>query len=602
MGEERSGFRDAEVAACASTIGRMGIGDTSAAERSPGDEPQREHGDAGEKDYDVIVVGAGFGGPVAAYRCARAGLRVLMLERSARVGEKVISGLTIPFYGFLFGPDFIRDGNPPIERPVDGIINYIIKDIDAGDIEVDDSLRIPKPLSPVISFGYNAYCRPFCQWEAEKAMEAGAELRTSTTVVDLIREDGRVAGVVTDRGERIRARLVIDAEGSQGLLAVKAGVREKYPPEVISLADVYDYRMDKEDVDRVLGYTLRFCWGWDEQRIAPPLGHGNGLMVWPYRESVHFCQDQCLRLDGGEVPNLRRLFREYHDNITGKLPWWRDEVAPRAELRAHMWEGFEIFVGLDRRLREMPSVTDGMILVGDAAGLEGTELCDGVPAAWFSADIAAQVAVEALRAGDVSRDFLRRYEERIKDHPIIQWSITATNRYNLRYAQEHHDLEELKRYVHNGWGLGGFTHMSTPLMKAILRSLQENPAVLSSWIRMYFRYFYNWLHERYDYSEGKPAPDRAGVREPVVAQFIFKAGLRGLDTFLRAGGPLIRAAAHLLEPLSILANPVMKALLPLVEALVRGMVRLEPLLQPVSDRVIDFIRRADPSTFDQPHG
>ncbi len=553
-----------------------------------------------DEEYDIVVVGAGFGGPVAAYRCAKAGLKVLMLERSARVGEKVISGLTIPFYGFLFGPDFIRDGNPPIERPVDGIINYIIKDIDAGDIEVDDSLRIPRPLSPVLSFGYNAYCRPFCQWEAEKAVEAGAELRTSTAVVDLVMEEGRVAGVVTDSGQRIRARLVIDAEGSQGLLAVKAGVREKYPPEVISLADVYDYRMDKEDVDRVLGFTLRFCWGWDEQRIAPPLGHGNGLMVWPYRESVHFCQDQCLRLDGGEVPNLRRLFKEYHDNITSKLPWWREEVAPHAELRAHMWEGFEIFVGLDRRLREMPSVTDGMILVGDAAGLEGTELCDGVPAAWFSADIAAQVAVEALRAGDVSRDFLRRYEERVRDHPIIQWSITATNRYNLRFAQQHHDLEELRRYVHNGWGLGGFTHMSTPLMRMILRVLQEDPAIPVSWIRMFFRYYYNWLHERYDYSEGKPVPDRAGLREPVVAQFLFRSALRLTELVLRAGGPLIRAGARLLEPLSGLANPVMKALLPLVEALIRAMVRLEPHVEPLSRKVNDLIYRADPSTFDPP--
>src|SRR5450756_2317410 len=46
-------------------------------------------------EYDVIVVGAGFGGPVAAKKCAEAGLRTLMLERGGRAGEKVISGLTI---------------------------------------------------------------------------------------------------------------------------------------------------------------------------------------------------------------------------------------------------------------------------------------------------------------------------------------------------------------------------------------------------------------------------------------------------------------------------------------------------------------------------
>ena len=145
-------------------------------------------------EYDVIVVGAGFGGPVAAKKCAEAGLRTLMLERGGRAGEKVISGLTIPFYGFLFSPEFIRDGNPPIERPVDGIINYIIKDIDTGDIDIEDSLRLPKPLSPVIAFGYNAYCQPFCEWEAERAVESGAELRTSTVAVNVLRENGCVRG------------------------------------------------------------------------------------------------------------------------------------------------------------------------------------------------------------------------------------------------------------------------------------------------------------------------------------------------------------------------------------------------------------------------
>ncbi|MEW6554222.1 MAG: NAD(P)/FAD-dependent oxidoreductase [Actinomycetota bacterium] len=552
------------------------------------------------EDYDVVIVGAGFGGPVAAKKCAEAGLRTLMLERSQKVGEKVISGLTIPFYGFLFGPAFIRDGNPPIERPVDGIINFIIKDVDSGDIETDGSLRVPKPLSPVISFGYNAYCQPFCQWEAEKAVEAGAELRTSVTVVDVLRSGGCIAGVRTDSGEEIRARIVIDAEGSQGLLAVKAGVREKYPPEAISLADVYDYEIDKDELDRLMGHTLRFCWAWDEQKLAPPLGQGNGLMVWPYRGSIHFMQDQCLRLSSGEVPNLRKLFKEYHDNITSKLPWWRDEVAPRIKLRARTWESFEIFVGLDRELREMPNHTDGMILIGDAAGLESTELCDGVPAAWFSADIAADVAIEALRAGDTSREFLARYDERIRGHPILQWSITAPNRYNLRFAQEHHDLGEFRGYVHDGWGLGGFAHVSTPLMQNVLRALAEDPTVITAWIRMFFRYYFNWIYERYDYSGGKELPPRDPSSQPRVAQAVFRGVLAAADAVLRPLAPLVRAGVGLAEPLCRFANPAMKAVLPLLEAALRGMERLEGFTGPASDRIVDFVRRADPATFDPP--
>ena len=547
--------------------------------------------------YDVIVIGAGFAGPVAAKKCAEAGLKTLMIERSENVGEKVISGLTIPIYGFLFGPDFIRDGNPPIERPVDGIINYIIKDIEKGDIEIDDTLKIPRPFAPIVAFGYNAYCRPFCEWEARKAMEAGAELRTSTVVTDVIIENGSVRGVITDSGEKIRSRIVIDAEGSQGLVAVSAGVRKKYPPEVISLADIYDYEMPKERVDDTFGFSVRFCWGWDEQRIAPPLGHGNGLMVWPYRKSLHFMQDQCLRLDSSRVVLLKKFFDEYHSNITSKLPWWKHDVAPHCRLRARMWEGFEIYVGLNEDLRSMPNHTDGMILVGDSAGLESTELCDGVPAAWFSADIAADVAIEALRANDTSRFFLSRYDERIKAHPILMWSISGTNRFNLRHAQREHSLGKLREYVHGGWGLGVLTHATTPLMKMILLHIIRNPLILIRWRKMFFRYYYNWHHERFDYPASSVCEEKRHAERPGDVWFrtCFRIGQALIMLFI----PLIWTAALMSLPFAGAFNPAMKLLLPVIEPVYAGILRLcAPLSALLSQRMVDRVVRADSSLFE----
>ncbi len=551
------------------------------------------------RDYDVIVVGAGFGGPVAARKCAAAGLRTVMLERGLGAGEKVISGLTIPFYGFLFGPAFIRDGNPPVERPVDGIKNYIVKDIAAGRIDIEESLKLPKPLAPVLAFGYNAYCRDFCEWEAEMAVRAGAELRTGCVAVDVVMEDGVVAGVVTDGGETLRSKVVIDSEGCQGLLAIKAGIREKYTPESISLADCYDYEMSKEDIDEIFGHTLRFCWGWDEQRVAPPLGFGNGLMVWPYRESLHFIQDQCLKTDTGKVPSLKD-FDEYHRNITGSLPWWQEEVADRVRLRARVWDGFEIFVGLDAELRSMANHTGGMILIGDAAGLESTELCDGVPAAWFSADIAADVAIEAIRAGDLSESFLARYDERIKSHPIIQWSISQTNRHDLRYAQRAHDERLLAKLIHDGWGLGGFKHMSTPLAQAVLGGIAEDPSVITAWIRMYLRYYYNWANSRFG---GPDAPAAAVEGAPTLGHRALAKGLAALDRLIdRFSGGISRAAKAAL-PLAPAANPVMKALLPLLEPPYLFLMRtLDPVLDPLSRRFARFVASADPAAFAMPGG
>ena len=43
-------------------------------------------------DYDVIVVGAGLAGNTAAYLLAKAGLSVLVIERSETIGGKNVTG------------------------------------------------------------------------------------------------------------------------------------------------------------------------------------------------------------------------------------------------------------------------------------------------------------------------------------------------------------------------------------------------------------------------------------------------------------------------------------------------------------------------------
>jgi flavin-dependent dehydrogenase len=550
-----------------------------------------------DEQYDIIVVGAGFGGPVAAKICAEAGLKTLLLERAERIGDKIISGLTIPFYGFLFGPDFIRDGNPPIERPSDGITNYIIKDIDKGDIEIDDSLKVPKPLSPVIAFGYNAYCKPFCEWEVKKALEAGVTLRKSTTVLNLIKEDGIVKGVITDNGEKIYCRLLIDAEGSQGLIAIKAGIRKKYPPETISLADTYDYVMPKEKIDQIFGYSVKMCWGWDEQKIAPPLGHGNGLMVWPYRNSLHFMQDQSLSKNGSYVPNLKKLFQIYHKNITTKLSWWRDQVEAHAQLRARMWSGFEIYVGLDKKLRAMSNYTDGMLLIGDAAGLESTELCDGVPAAWFSAEIAANVAIKAIKVKDVSKQFLSQYDRQIRMHPIIQWSISGRNRFDLRIAQEQHNFKKLKKYIHNGWGLGALIFFMRPFLQTFLSYANKDPGIITKWIRMFFRFYQNWIYETYDYSETfKIKQESSKKLHKMEKRFQYLLIL--IDKLLHSLHKTRKIISVILIPISNSINMFMRGIFPIFEPIYSHALRmLQPILNKIGKNVINFVRFANPIIF-----
>ena len=45
-----------------------------------------------EQEYDVIVVGASFGGCVAGKVLAEKGLKTLIVERASVPGEKIVSG------------------------------------------------------------------------------------------------------------------------------------------------------------------------------------------------------------------------------------------------------------------------------------------------------------------------------------------------------------------------------------------------------------------------------------------------------------------------------------------------------------------------------
>jgi len=320
------------------------------------------------------------------------------------------------------------------------------------------------------------------------------------------------------------------------------------------------------------------------------------LMVWPYRNSLHFMQDQCLKI-GEKVSNLRKLFDMYHKNITSKLPWWREEVAPFIKLRARMWEGFEIYVGLNKKLRNMPNYTNGMILIGDTAGLESTELCDGVPAAWFSAEIAAKIAIQAIKANDTSILFLKRYDKEIKSHPIIQWSITAKNRFNLRIAQKEHDEKKLKRYIHNGWGLGSLTQFTTPFFKILIDYLSKDPLILSKWIKMYFRYYQNWLHENYDYSE-KKLSNKESVKRPRFKQNLFSFSLISLNSILRLLYKVKRFYRWFLFPFSRSANTFMKNLLKIIEPVYLFLIKLiEPWADKISKKLIRFVDKAEPAIF-----
>ena len=181
--------------------------------------------------FDAIVVGAGPAGNAAAYTMAKAGLKVLQLERGEYPGSKNVQGAIL--YSDALEeiiPDFREDA--PLERHLIEQRVWVLDDESYVGTHYRSNEFNKEP--------YNRYTiirAQFDKWFSKKVQDAGALLICETTVRELLLDGDRVIGVQTDReGGSIYADIVILADGVNSLLAKKAGFHPELKPRDVALA------------------------------------------------------------------------------------------------------------------------------------------------------------------------------------------------------------------------------------------------------------------------------------------------------------------------------------------------------------------------------
>jgi digeranylgeranylglycerophospholipid reductase len=164
-----------------------------------------------EKKYDIIVVGAGPAGSIAARTAAELGVSVLMLEKDREVGYPVRCGEAISKSG--------------VEEFIAPDPKWIAASISRFSFNAPDGTEV------IIEFGEAGYVleRKIFDYElARTAADAGAEVITSAYVNELLFDDGKVAGVryeSNDGQKEIKAKVVIAADGVESRVGRWAGLK-----------------------------------------------------------------------------------------------------------------------------------------------------------------------------------------------------------------------------------------------------------------------------------------------------------------------------------------------------------------------------------------
>ncbi|MHA1132020.1 MAG: NAD(P)/FAD-dependent oxidoreductase [Candidatus Helarchaeota archaeon] len=354
-------------------------------------------------DYDLVVVGAGPGGSVAAKVAAENGLKTVFFERGRKPGEKNASGCGLGPRIWRGFPEMMKQLTPEVApnlRKAACVVNhYLNKEMEEIAIEMyypTESVTY-EPAKSFITM--NCYRSEFDPWIAQIAVEAGAELRTSVLIKDLVKDEkGKVIGVQTEKGEKILGKVVIGADGVISTVGIRSGLNPRWNPNQITLVPQYDFIADVKKIDQMYGPDGLLA------DAADGIWWG---VQFPSAYQVIFGDGFHIGL-GSWMGQWVANPISYLNQLVSCKPFQRMvkaiDARPR-EVQAHL---------LPWTQEPIKTYTDNVMLVGDAGGFPCPLEAEGIYPAMETGKLAAETAIKCIADGDTSRQALKLYEEKWK--------------------------------------------------------------------------------------------------------------------------------------------------------------------------------------------
>ena len=389
-----------------------------------------------KQEYDAVVVGAGPAGSIAAKTMAEGGLSVLVLEKKQEIGTPKRCAEGINILGLQ-------------EVGVELDEKWAVNEVGSSSIFAPSGKEVR--IKDLGTRGFILERKIFEKHLAEKAIDAGARYMVKTIAKDLIIEEGKVCGVKAkfmDKEYSIKSKVVVACDGVESLMAKKAGLDAVNKMTHYHSGFQYEMCGVKTNPD-----SLSLYFGND----VAPKGY-----VWIFPKcgstaNVGVGIRGDLSEDGGRA-------RDYLDRFIESHPKIFKDASP-----------IEVNSGGIPVNQDMETfVADGFMAAGDAAQQVNPIHGGGIALAMNAGKIAGETAVEAVDAGDFSRDFLIKYENK--------WRSTEGKRLkkllNLRLFLEKLEDRDFELFADSLTG-GDLLDFTACDFKSLMKIVVKNPRLLS---------------------------------------------------------------------------------------------------------------------------
>ena len=349
-----------------------------------------------QNKYDVVVVGGGPAGSMAAWEAVKKGATVCMLEKDRDIGYPVRCGEAA--------------GESGLRQFVEIEDSWIAEKITSA------KLVSPNYTAVDVNFasetGYILNRRIFDYDLSRYAANAGAEVYTKAYVKNVLSNNGQINGVVLDylgEEKHIQAKIVIGADGLTSRVGRWAGLKTQVRMKDMESAVQYSVANVDVEPNKMIMYV--------------GMNHAPGGYIWVFPKGNKFAN---IGIGISGKYSKHKSAQKYLDEFM-------EREYPDAAILTTMCGGVPCAKPMEK------PIANGIMLVGDAAHQINPMTGGGIVAGMKGGWIAGQVAGEAIKNNDYSENGLIDYPKRMRE----DFGKNHERFYKIKEATEKLTNEEL---------------------------------------------------------------------------------------------------------------------------------------------------------------